>query len=119
MLVDEAGHPIYRATMPRNRMKFLQATISFDNKKEREKRWPEDRFAAARPIFELFNSNLSKYLIPPYLSIDKTLYPMRHQIGFRRYNPSKPHRYGLLLKSLNDASFSHRYKASPYAGKPS
>ena len=35
--------------------------------------------AAARPIFEPFNANLSKYLVPsPYLSIDETLCPMRN-----------------------------------------
>ena len=67
----------------------------------------------------MLNSNTSKYLLPSlYLSVDETLYPMRHQIAFRQYNPSKPHRYGLLLKSLNDASFPYTYKAFPYAGKP-
>ena len=30
---------------------------------------------------------------------------MRQQIAFCRYNPNKPHSYGLLLKSLNDARF--------------
>ena len=44
--------------------------------------------------------------------------PVRHQIAFRQYNPLKPHRYGLLLKSLNEASFPYTYKACPYAGKP-
>ena len=66
----------------------------------------------------MFSSNTSKYLLPSlYLSIDETLYPMRHQIAFRQYNSAKPHRYGLLLKSLNDASFPHTYKACPYPGK--
>ena len=35
-----------------------------------------------------------------------------------RYNPNKPNRYGLLLKSLNDARFPYTYKAVPYAAKP-
>ena len=43
---------------------------------------------------------------------------MRQQITFQQYNASKPHRYQLLLKSLNDASFPYTYKACPYAGKP-
>ena len=76
------------------------------------KRSPTDRFAAARPIFEMFNRNYSKYVIPSeYMSIDETLYPMRHQIAFRQYNSNKPHRYGLLLKSLNDARFPFTYKS--------
>ena len=43
---------------------------------------------------------------------------MRHQIAFRQYNPNKPHRYGLLVKSLNDARVPFTYKAAPYSGKP-
>ena len=53
-----------------------------------------------------------------YLSIDQTLYPMRQQIAFRPHNPNKSHRYGLLLKSLNDAKFPDTYKAELYAAKP-
>ena len=48
-----------------------------------------------------------------YLSLDETLYPMRHQIAFRQYNPNKPHKYGLLVKSLNDAHVPFTYKAVP------
>ena len=65
----------------------------------------------------MFNFNTSKLLLPSlYLSIDETLYPMRHQIALRQYNSSKP--YGLLLKSLNDASFPYTCKAFSDAGKP-
>ena len=95
-------------------MKFLLSTLTFDDPATRKEKWPYDRFAAARPIFEMLNSNTSKYLLPSlYLSIDETPYPMRHQIAFRQYNLSKPHRYGLLLKSLNDASFPYTCKACP------
>ena len=107
---DKAGPPV---------LKFLFSTLTFDDPDTRKEKWSYDRFAAARPIFEMFNSNTSKYLLLSlYLLIDATLYPMRHQIAFRQYNPSKQHRYGLLLKSLNDTSFPYTYKACPYAGKP-
>ena len=43
---------------------------------------------------------------------------MRQQIAFRQYNPNKPHRYGLLLKSLNDARFPYTDKSVTYAAKP-
>ena len=43
---------------------------------------------------------------------------MRQQIAFHQYNPNKPHRHGLLLKSLNDARFPNTNKAVPYAAKP-
>ena len=68
-------------------------------------------------IWELFSSNLNKYVAPEYLSIDKTQYPMRHQTAFCWYNLKKPHWYGLLWKSLNDARFTYTYKSVPYAAK--
>ena len=42
---------------------------------------------------------------------------MGQQTVFHHYNPNKPHRYGLLLKSLNDARFPYIYKAVPCAAK--
>ena len=42
---------------------------------------------------------------------------MRQKVAFRQYNPNKPHHYGLLLKSLNDARFPYTYKAVLYATK--
>ena len=116
---DKAGPPIFSAIFSKNRAKFLLASLSFIDRENCMQNFPSDRFASVRPMFELFNANCSKYLIPsPYLTIDETLYPMRHQIAFRQYNPNKPHKYGLLSKSLNDASFPFTYKTAPYAGKP-
>ena len=43
---------------------------------------------------------------------------MRHQIGFRQYNPNKLAQYGLLYKSLNDVWFPFTYQAIPYCRKP-
>ena len=43
---------------------------------------------------------------------------MRQQIAYRQYNRSKPHRYGLLLKSLNDSRFPYIAKVVGYAAKP-
>ena len=42
---------------------------------------------------------------------------MRQQTAFRQYNSNKPHRQGLLLKSLNDARFPYTGKAVPYSKK--
>ena len=39
-------------------------------------------------------------------------------MSFRQYNLSKPHRYGSLVKSFNDARVPFIYKAAPYSGKP-
>ena len=39
-------------------------------------------------------------------------------MSFRQYNPYKPHKYGVLLKLLNDVRFPYTYKSLPYAAKP-
>ena len=57
-------------------------------------------------------------VLSEYLSIDETLYSMRHQTGFRQYSPNKPAKYGLLYKSLNDARSPFTYQVIPYCGKP-
>ena len=112
------GLVIYDAAISQQRMRFLLAHITFHDKNTHKDRWSSDIFSTARDIFEMFNKNCSKYVIPSeYLAIDETLYPMRHQIAFRQYNPKKPHKYELLLKSINDSSFSFTCKAAPYAGK--
>ena len=43
---------------------------------------------------------------------------MSNQISIKQYNPRKPAKYGLLLKSLNDARFPYTYNSLVYAGKP-
>ena len=40
-------------------------------------------------LTNIFNDQMKNVLWPSeYLSIDETLYPMRHQIRFRQYNPN-------------------------------
>ena len=71
-----------------------------------------------QPVWELFNSDLGKYVAPSeYLTIDETLYPMRHQIPFHQYSPNKPRKYGVLLNLMNDVRFLHTDKALLYAAK--
>ena len=106
-LFADEGHYAFGAIMSKNRFKFHFSHITFDNHIDRENNWPTDRFAAMRPVWVLLNSNLGKYVAPSeYLTIDETLYPMRHQVAFRQYNSNKPHKYGLLL-SVNTILTSH------------
>ena len=50
-----------------------------------------------------------------YLSLDEALYPMRMQISFKQFNPSK---YGFLFKPVNAARYHYTFIPSPYSGKP-
>ena len=116
---DIIGHPIFGATMSSNRFWFLNSNIRFDNADSRPNRFQRDRFAAFRDIFESFNDNCSSVLQPnEYLSLDETLYSCRNQISFKQYNPSKPHKYGILFKSINAVEYPFTFRTSVYSGKP-
>ena len=83
------GNPVFSATMYRNRFKFLMAYIPFDDLTTSPTRWQHDRFAAFRDIFEEFNKNSGKFLVPDdYLSLDETLYRTRTQINFKQFIPN-------------------------------
>ena len=116
---ETQGIPMFGAVMSRNRFVFLLSNIGFDDKQSRPDRWNEDRFAAFRHFFELFNDNCSTYLTPrKFLFLVETLYSMRHQAAFRQYNPDKPAKYGMLFKSINAAGIPYLYRTVVYAGKP-
>ena len=78
------GPDIFSATISQQRMRFLLAHITFDDKSTRKDRYPSYRFPTGRYIFEMFNKNCSNYVIPSeYLAINETFYPMMYQIAFR------------------------------------
>ena len=81
--------------------------ICFDDFETKTERWKKGRFAAIRNIFEKFNNNCGKSIIPDdLLSIDETLYPMRNKVVFKQFNPNKPAKYGLLFKSINASRYT-------------
>ena len=111
---DSYDHP-----MSKNCFTFLYQCITFDDYSTRTERWEADRFTAIRKVFELFNQNCGRALIPDdLLSIDETLYPMRNRVSFKQFNPNKPAKYGLLFKSINGARYPYSFVSAPYCGKP-
>ena len=111
---ETAGHAMFSGTMSKHRFSFLLSALSFDDSEECQELWKLDWFAAAQKLTNLFNDRMKNVLVPlEYLSINETLYAMRHQIGFRQYNPNKPAKYGLLYKSLKDARLPFTYQIIP------
>ena len=53
-----------------------------------------------------------------FLAVDETLYSYRGHIRFKQYSPNKPANYGLLYRSLYDASVLYTYYSLPYGRKP-
>ena len=79
-LISPDSYFVFNSIISKNRFRFLQIHLCFGNAEEKPEFWKTDRFAATRQILELFSFNLSKYVPPSeYLSIDKTLHPMRNQ----------------------------------------
>ena len=107
------------AVMSCNRFAFILHNLSFDDESTHAERWKKDRFTAISEFFEKFKSQCMLVLTPGYyLSLDETLYPMRVQILFKQFNPSKPAKYALLFKSVNAARYLYTFISSPYSRKP-
>lgn len=53
-----------------------------------------------------------------YLAIDETLYPYCGTNGIKQYKRSRPGKYWLLCKSLQESTISQTCFTLPYAGKP-
>ena len=92
--------------MTRERFRFLTYFLSFDIETERVAHYKMDRFAAFREFIEYFNKN----------SLDH-MAGMRSQISFKTYIANKPHKYGILFKSINAARFPYIFCCLPYCGK--
>ena len=107
-------HPsIFSGAMSRNRFAFVLHNLSFVDESTRVERWKKDRFTAIREFFEKLNNQCTLVLAPgDYLSLDKTLYPMRTKISFKQFNPSKPAkkvRSFKLFKSVNAARYPYTF----------
>ena len=79
---DSYGHPIFTATMSKKRLykKRLYQRISFDDYSTRIERCEADCFAVIQKVFQLFNQNCGRALIPDdLLAFGETLYPMRNR----------------------------------------
>ena len=110
--------PVFGATMSQNRFEFLLSHLRLDNKASRDTN--RDKFAAARQLLTLFNIQCAKTMqTGAYMAFDETLYPNRgSNYGFRTFMGSKPWKYGILYRSLNDSEVAYTYQVHVCADKP-
>ena len=114
------SHPLFPATMTLNRFVYINRHITLDEIDTREERWKLDRFTAVREIFERFNENCGTALqMGEYGAIDECQYATMMQVSFKTYNPSKPAKYGILFKCINEVKMPFTHRSEPFAGKPS
>ena len=53
-----------------------------------------------------------------FCACDECQYGTRIQIGIKTYSPSKPSKFGLLFKCLNEVRFPFTHRSEAFAGKP-
>jgi hypothetical protein len=108
------GHPLYRATMSYTRWKQIKSALRFDDKRRRDS---NDPLAPARTLVELFNRNLQHNYEPGInLTVDEQLIEFHGRVKFRRYIPTKPGKYGLLVYWITEAESSFPLRCLPYIG---
>ena len=79
-----------------------------------------DNMAHVREMFDLFNSTLTKPYVPSEFStVDEQLVTFRGRAKFKVFIPSKPGKYGILMRMMTDATSRYVLNIVPYAGKPS
>ena len=71
-LFQPDSHFVFGTIMLKNCFRFLESQFCLDNAEERTELWKTDRFTLMKENWQLFNSNLNKYVASSeYLSIDK------------------------------------------------
>ena len=119
MWSQTSGRAPFIATLSCNRFQFFVCLCRFDDRETREMRKESDNMAHIRELFDMFNDTLT---IPYYpsecLTVDEQLVSFRGRAKFKIYIPSKPGKYGLLLRMMTDASSRYVLNIIPYAGRP-
>ena len=115
---EKEGRPIYNATMSRSRFTEILKYLRFDNRATREERRAEDKLAAFRDFWTLFQAQLPKFYVPGTdLCVDEQLVAFRGRCPFRQYIPSKPAKYGMKIWWCCDADTTFPLKGEVYLGK--
>lgn len=116
-LWQQESHPIYRATMSRNRFSLLLRCIRFDNSSTRAERLKEDKAAPISDLFAMLNANLKAcYIAGPGVTVDEQLYGFRGRTKFTQFIPSKPNKYGIKVWWVNCSKTAYPIQGQIYTG---
>ena len=99
IFLHQSSNDIFKATMPKNKFRFILKFIQLDNKTSCHKRWKRDKFGAIWILYEEVNvQNAKNKTSSTYTSIDERLYLYCGKKKIKQ-NPSKPAKYGLFYRS--------------------
>ena len=112
------SRPIFKASMPRERLKYLLRFLRFDDFSTRIERIKIDKLAPIRYVFEKIRCSLFDAYDPgKYLTLDEHLCRYRGRCPFRQYIPSKPDKYGIKIWIIADARTYYPVELEIYLGK--
>ena len=119
-LFDTATGPsVFKATMGGGRFSTILKNLTFDDRNSRTERKKGDKFCHIRDLFNLLDENLRRHFAPSEcVTVDESLVRFRGRCPFRMYLPSKPGKYGILFRTVADATFRYMWKIWPYSGRP-
>ncbi|KAG4065245.1 hypothetical protein HA402_012687 [Bradysia odoriphaga] len=119
-LFKEYSHPLYRASIGKNRFKEISRFLRFDDFHTREERLKTDKAAPISNLFGMLNHNLFKYFdASECVTVDEQLYSYRGRTRFTQYMPNKPAKYGIKVWWACDASTGYPLFGEIYTGQPS
>ena len=61
--VKVVGHPVFGATMSKNRFRFLASNVSSNDETSKLQRWSAYRFAAFQVVLENFCDNCARHVL--------------------------------------------------------
>ena len=118
-LWSENYNTFYRTTMSRNLFQTWNRVLRFDDSELREDRKKTDSFAALRDIWSEWNERLRTFYKASHsITIDEQLVASRCRSPHRIYNPSKPGKYGELVRWCTDAKNRYFLNGSPLTKRP-
>lgn len=96
------GRLIYNGVMSKSRFIILTSYITFDDIYKEGRDDPKsDKYVKIQHLIEYLNERWTNVYSPsPNLTVDETLSLFRGRTSFLTYMPSKPGKYGILLRTL-------------------
>ena len=115
----EDGSPFYSSVMSRSKFKQWLRFLRFDDRDTREQRIVTDTFAAISEIWNEWNERLPQYFKASHcVTVDEQLVSSRTRSPHKVYNPSKPGKYGELIRWCADSQHRYVFRGSPWTKRP-
>lgn len=112
---NSIGRGIYKAAMSRNRFEILTSCLRFDDRRLRS---CNNAFYPMEELTDILIRNFGNYWSPSeVVVIDEMMVPFNGRCSFKSYQPAKPVKRGIQLRSCCDAYNRYILKFKVYSGE--